>query len=101
MHADLIDQLETHESILSVTGEFKTYEFLRAGSDCKYGGSCSESLWTFKVNGEKQCINVDVVLHESFPIYYVVSVEPAVYWETTYQNGTLVSEKEKRIQGCT
>lgn len=100
MHNDLLQRLASDKDIVSKTGAYVSMEYFDSGSDCEYGGSCTETQWIFSVIGEEKCIYVDVVLHENFPNYHVVSVSPSVSWITEYLNGELVSDMEERVRTC-
>ena len=104
MHRELDLQLSTNIEIKELAGDNIHYEYLSSGNDCKYGGSCEESFWVFKVTGKKRCILVDVTLYEKFPNYSVVSVAPVksqVKSQVKHYVNDNVTKKYIKVQSCT
>jgi hypothetical protein len=100
MHNDLVRRLNTDGVITTVTGKVISFEYVYDGSDCKYGGSCEENLWKFRVNGERKCIYVDIVTYESFPFYHVVSIAPEVGLASSYLDEKVIYENKPEIIEC-
>ena len=77
MHDALAERLETDSEIRDYVGEVESVDFDSSGSNAEFGGARSDTLWILKVAGEKGCIYVHAVVHDSYPNYRVISVAPA------------------------
>jgi hypothetical protein len=100
MYNDLIHRLNTDETIIKVTGKVLSFEYVNDSSDCKYGGSCEENFWDFRVRGERKCIYVKVITYESFPVYHVVSAVPDIFLASDYLDDKVIYKNKPEIRTC-